>query len=144
MNNIFTAEEINTLSAEIDLQLQELTKGSPSDITPLYIKGEGTEEDAGLPVKQSQAIADITQEDPQTFLKTFLAVAKSDLCEEGGLLYGQWKKWADLDNKDVIDKFTPILVALGFTGNTLQILIIAVSVIVIHLGVKTFCEYYSA
>ena len=144
MNNIFTAEEINTLSAKIDLQLQELTKGSPSDITPLYIKGEGREEDAGLPVKQSQAIADITQEDPQTFLKTFLAVAKSDLCEEGGLLYGQWKKWADLDNKDVIDKFTPILVALGFTGNTLQILIIAVSVIVIHLGVKTFCEYYSA
>ncbi len=138
MDNIFTIEEVNGLSAEINRQLQDLAKASPSDI-----KSGGTEETEGLPVKQSQVITEITQEDPKTFLKTFLAVAKGDLCEEGGLLYGQWKKWADLNNKDVIEKFTAILVALGFTGNTLPILVVAVAVIVIHLGVKTVCEYYS-
>ena len=139
MDNIFTIEEIDGMSAEIDRQLREL--GQPPS---LEFKTGGTEETENLPVKQSQAIAEITQEDPNTFLKTFLAVAKSDLCEEGGLLYGQWKKWADLNNKDVIEKFTAILVALGFTGNTLPILVVAVAVIVIHLGVKTVCEYYSA
>ncbi len=138
MDNIFTAEQISGLSAEIDRQIQELGKASPSDIK--RGEAEGAEQ---LPVKQSQAIAEITQENPKTFLKTFLAAAKSDLCEEGGVLYAQWKKWADLNNEDVIDRFTAILVALGFTGNALEILLVSVSVIVIHLGAKAFCEYYS-
>ncbi len=161
MDNIFTIEEVNGLSAEINRQLQELAKASPLDIKSGGSGGSGgtggggrvggggsggsggTKKTDRLPVKQSQVVAEITQEDPKTFLKTFLAVAKDDLCEEGGLLYGQWKKWADLNNKDVIEKFTAILVALGFTGNTLPILVVAVAVIVIHLGVKTFCMYYS-
>ncbi len=138
VSNIFTLEQIDTLSAEIDRQIQELGKASPSGIQ----KGK-TKEPNRLPVKQSQAIAEITQENPQTFLQTFLAVAKSDLCEEGGVLYTQWKKWADLNNKDVINRFTAILVALGFTGNALEILVVSVAVIVIHLGAKAFCEYYS-
>ncbi len=134
---MFTKEQISSLSAEIDRQIQELGKASPSNIK------RGEAEEAELPVKQSQAIAEITQENPKTFLKTFLAVAKTDLCEEEGVLYAQWKKWADLNNEDVINRFTAILVALGFTGNALQILIVSVSVIVIHLGAKAFCEYYS-
>lgn len=138
MDNIFTAEQINSLSAEIDRQIQELGKASPSDI-----KGGETEEEAELPVKQSQDIAEITQENPKTFLQTFLAEAKSDLCEEGGVLYAQWKKWSDLNNEDVINRFTMILVGLGFTGRALEILVVSVAVIVIHLGVKAFCEYYS-
>ncbi len=138
VSNIFTPEQIDTLSAEIDRQIQELGKASPSDI-----KQGATKEPDGLPVKQSQAIAEITQENPKTFLQTFLAAAKSDLCEEGGVLYTQWKKWADLNNKDVIERFTAILVALGFTGNSLEILLVSVAVIVIHLGAKAFCEYYS-
>ena len=104
--------------AEIARQIQELGKASPSDIK----QGETKEAD-GLPVKQSQAIAEITQENPKTFLQTFLAEVKSDLCEEGGVLYTQWKKWADLNNKDVIERFTEILAALGFTGNSLEILL---------------------
>ena len=135
---MFTKEQISNLSAEIDRQIQELAQEYPSDT----MKG-GTEEPDRLPVKQSQAIAEITQENPQTFLQTFLAVAKSDLCEEGGVLYDQWKKWADLNNEDAINRFTAILVGLGFTGGALEILVVSVAVIVIHLGVRAFCEYYS-
>ena len=137
MSNIFTPEQIDTLSAEIDRQIQELGKASPSDIR----KGVTKESDQ-LPVKQSQAIVEITQEKPKTFLQKFLAAAKSDLCEEGGVLYTQWKKWADLNNKDVLDKFGAVLVAMGFAGATLEILAVSLAVIVIHIGVKAFCEEY--
>ncbi|NWF59058.1 MAG: hypothetical protein HXY43_07070 [Fischerella sp.] len=50
-----------------------------------------------LPVKQSQVIEEITQENTESFLKKFAWAAKSDLCEEGGVLNTQWKKWADLN-----------------------------------------------
>ncbi|KAB8317193.1 hypothetical protein SD81_017810 [Tolypothrix campylonemoides VB511288] len=138
MTTIFTPEEITTLSSEIDNQLSELRTRSVSD------SKEGEPEEANaLPVKQSQTIEQITKEKPESFLKKFARAAKSDLCQEGGVLNTQWKKWADLNNKDVIDKFGIALVALGFSGNMLQILVVAVAVIVIHIGVKAFCENYS-
>jgi hypothetical protein len=76
-------------------------------------------------------------------LKKFRRAAKSDLCEEGGLLNSQWKKWGDLNNQDVLDKFGILLVAMGFSGAALEILVVALAVIVIHIGVKAFCEDYS-
>ncbi|WP_144053333.1 hypothetical protein [Xenococcus sp. PCC 7305] len=83
MENIFTKEKIGNLSAEIDRQIQELAQASPAESQ----KGV-TEEQEQLPARQSQAIAEITNENPTTFLQTFRHVAKSDLCEEGGVLYG--------------------------------------------------------
>ena len=138
MTTIFTPEEIATLSTEIDHQLSEIRTKTVS-----YSKQGETEESKDLPVKQSQVIEEITQAKTESFLKKFARAAKSDLCQEGGVLNTQWKKWADLNNQDVIDKFGIALVALGFSGNTLQILVVAVAVIVIHIGVKAFCENYS-
>ncbi|WP_255325073.1 hypothetical protein [Xenococcus sp. PCC 7305] len=43
----------------------------------------------------------------------------------------------------MINRFTAILVGLGFAGGALEILLVSVAVIVIHLGVKAFCEHYS-
>lgn len=137
MTQIFTTEEITTLSAQIDNQLRELRTESESGT----LKGE--ENPDALPAKQSQVIAQITKEDPKSFLRRFGCAAKSDLCEEGGVLNTQWKKWADLNNKDVVDKFGLLLVAMGFSGGMLQILVVAVAVVVIHIGVKAFCEDYS-
>lgn len=138
MTNIFTTEEITSLSAEIDNQLSELRSGSDSGMKNLE-----SETPDSLPVKQSQAIEEITKEKPKSFLKKFGLSAKSDLCEEGGLLNGQWKKWGDLNNQDVLDKFGILLVAMGFSGAALEILVVALAVIVIHIGVKAFCEDYS-
>ncbi|MEW6491255.1 MAG: hypothetical protein AB1589_01705 [Cyanobacteriota bacterium] len=138
MTDVFTVEKISTLSAEIDNQLRELGVESTSGV----IKKEPEERDS-LPVKQSQAIEGITKENSESFLKKFRLAAKSDLCEEGGLLNSQWKKWGDLNNQDVIDKFGLVLVAMGFSGAGLEILVVAVAVIVIHMGVKAFCEDYS-
>ncbi|MDJ0617494.1 MAG: hypothetical protein QNJ63_12255 [Calothrix sp. MO_192.B10] len=138
MNNIFTVEEINNLSATIDNQLRELRGELDSGQ-----KRGATETPDSLPVKQSQAIAEITQEKPPSFLKKFARAAKCDLCDDGGILHTQWKKWADLNNQEVIEKFGAVLVTLGFSGGALEILVVALAVIVIHIGVKAFCEEYA-
>ena len=134
MSSIFTPEQITTLSTEIDNQLRQLKQQPDSG-------QKGDKIYVGL-VKQTQAIEKVTKEKPESFLKKFGRAAKQDLCEEGGLLNKQWKKWADLNNKDVLDKFGAVLVAMGFAGATLEILAVALAVIVIHIGVKAFCEEY--
>ena len=56
MTQIFTTEEITTLSAQIDNQLRELRTESESGT----LKGE--ENPDALPVKQSQDIEQVTKE----------------------------------------------------------------------------------
>jgi hypothetical protein len=41
-----------------------------------------------------------------------------------------------------MDKFKVILAGLGLTGNLLQSVLVAVIVIVLHIGVKAFCDEY--
>ena len=134
MTEVFTPEQITALSAEIDAQLRELgTAYSFAEI-------RGGEQPKNLPVKQRRAIEDTTQQDAPSFMKRFLQAARKDLCEEGGVLYQQWKKWGDLSNEKVLQSFGAILVAMGLTGNALQTLAVASAVIVLHLGAKTICE----
>ena len=133
---MFSDEEISNLAAEINAQLSELRSLS-SDTT---LKSD--DKKAQL-VKQNQAIALAAKEPAPSFLKKFWKAAKADLCEEDGVLYKQWKKWGDLDNKEAMDKFKVVLTGLGLTGNLLQSALVAVTVIVLHIGVKAFCDEYS-
>ncbi|ELS31779.1 hypothetical protein Pse7429DRAFT_3187 [Pseudanabaena biceps PCC 7429] len=132
---MFSDEEISILAAEIDAQLLELR--SLSGDAPL----KSGDREAQL-VKQNQAIATATKEPAKSFLQKFWKAAKADLCEEDGVLYKQWKKWGDLDNKETISTFKGILAGLGLSGNVLPTVIVAVTVIVLHIGVKAFCDEY--
>ena len=132
---MFSEQEISQLTAEIDAQLLELR--SPS--SEALLKSGGKE--AQL-VKQNQAIATATKEPAKSFLQKFWKAAKADLCEEDGVLHKQWKKWGDLDNKETISAFKGILAGLGLSGNVLPTVIVAVTVIVLHIGVKAFCDEY--
>lgn len=86
MTEVFTPEQITTLGAEIDAQLWELgTAYSFGEIR----RGDQPKD---LPDKQRRAIEDITQQDAPSFMKRFKQAARKDLCEEGGVLYQQWKK----------------------------------------------------
>jgi hypothetical protein len=71
-----------------------------------------------------------------------LAAARRDLCEEGGVLYEQWQKYADLENERTLAFVGGVLGTMGLTGGTGQAVAIAVTVILLHLGVKTVCEEY--
>lgn len=130
--SIFTADEIAQLSDQINRQLQQL------QTLETGLKGEPEE----ALVLQQQTIEQVTKEAPRSFLQRFGRAAKSDLCEEDGMLHKQWQKWGDLDNKEAVERLGAVLLAMGFTGGVLRSLTVAVVVIVVHIGVKAFCDDY--
>ena len=85
-------------------------------------------------------IASVTKEEPRSFWLRFKQAARRDLCEEGGTLYALWKKYHDLSNEEVLKSFGALLVGMGFSGNVLQMLAVALVVIVLHLGCAVICE----
>ena len=134
MTEIFTPEQITALGAEIDAQLRELNTAYPSAAT------KGGELYRELPNKQHQAIEQTTQQDAPSFMKRFLQAARKDLCEGGGVLHEQWKKWRDISNQQILQSFGAILVAMGYSATAIPVLAVALAVIVLHLGAKTICE----
>ena len=97
-----------------------------------------------LPDPQRNAIAQATGQEPESVMKKFMRVARKDLCEADGVLYQQWQRWGDLQNKDTLDKLGAVGVALGFSGEILPVVLVAIAVIIIHLGVKTICEEFAS
>ena len=134
MSSVFTNEEIETMSAEIDKQLGEI----PTDFESGNVKGV-SKRTKKLPEKQAKAIHDASNQEPLTFLQKFKKAARQNLCEKGGVLHDFWEKWGNLKNKDMLIQFGTILVAMGFSGDKLQVLAVAMGVIVIHIGVDAFC-----
>jgi len=132
---MFSDKEIADLAAEIDAQLLELRSPNVANFSKSV--------DPRLElVKQNEAIERATGEPADTFLKKFWRASKRDLCEEGGLLNSQWKKWGDLDNKDLLTAFGTFFPFLGLEGSVAATVAIPVAVTILHLGVKTFCEEY--
>lgn len=134
----FTADQLENLSAQIDQQLVALQDNPPA------VVHKGNEPDKQddperLPV-QWRAIEEITKEESHSFWQRFKKAANNDLCEESGVLHKQWKKWGDLSNKEVLRTFGAVLVAMGYSGNALHVLVVAVGVIVIHLGCTAICD----
>lgn len=131
----FTEQELQTLSTEIDAQLSELANSEEgADIQKAIRSGKKR-----LPKKQAAALEQATNEPAETFLKKFTHAAKQDLCVEGGMLHTQWKKYGDLENESMLKTFGGVLMGMGVTTAFMQTAVIAVSVIVLHLGIKVIC-----
>jgi hypothetical protein len=137
MTEIFSPTEIDELSAEIDRQLQEL----PDPYTAIFSRGDDFET-KGVLVKQQEAIESLTKEPMPSFLAKFGRAAKSDICDKDGMLHQQWEKWGDLNNKDALERLGAVLVAMGFSGNVVSPLAVAAIVVLVHIGLKAFCEDY--
>jgi hypothetical protein len=137
MATIFSDPEVQALATAIDQELAGIEQTRSS----FAVQRSLEQPDAPL-AKQASEIERITQEQPVTFLKKFRKAAKTDLCDEGGVLNAQWQQWKDLASGDVVKNFGPVLVAMGFTGVLLETLVVAVGVIVIHIGLKAFCEEF--
>jgi 2-keto-3-deoxy-galactonokinase len=133
----FTDQELQTLSAEIDSQLSELA--NETTIEEGNVRGVKSAKKSALK-KQKQQLEQVTKEDADSFMQKFARAAKKDLCLEGGVLNAQWKKYGDLENKDMLKTFSGILIGMGVSNALLATAVVAVSVIVIHIGIKAFCE----
>jgi hypothetical protein len=137
MNEIFTAAEIEVLSAEIDRQLLELRQSGVA----AYRSGAELEPGGALS-KQKESIESLTKEPMPSFLAKFGRAAKADICDKDGLLNQQWHKWGDLNNKDALERLGAVLVTMGFSGNAVSPLAVAAIVVLVHIGLKAFCEDY--
>ena len=134
--NLFTDQELIELSAEIDRQLGELSSDSPGVSSTKATRAAKKT----IPKKQKQQLERATGEDAQSFMKKFARAAKQDLCLKGGVLHTLWEKYGDLDNESMLKSFGGVLAGLGLTAAPLQTAVVVVSVIVIHIGIKAFCE----
>jgi hypothetical protein len=137
MTELFSPAEIEELSAEIDRQLQELRRSGNAT----YKSGDELEPGGALS-KQKESIESLTKEPMPSFLAKFGRAAKSDICDKDGLLNQQWHKWGDLNNKDALERLGAVLVTMGFSGNAVSPLAVAAIVVVVHIGLKAFCEDY--
>ncbi len=136
MSAIFSEAELEILSTEIDRQLQELRQSKGA-----VVRGDELETKGAL-VKQQQTIESLTKEPMDNFMAKFGRAARADICEEDGMLYKQWKKWGDLENKEALERLGSVLVAMGFSGNMVSPLLVAAIVVIAHIGLKAFCEDY--
>jgi hypothetical protein len=132
MQDLFTAEQIEQFTADINQQLQSLTASDPV----AQRGGRGAHPRAE---KQRKAIEQATGQDATTFRVRFRQAARHDLCEKGGILHGQWTKYCDLVSKDMLNTFGSILVGLGLSGSALQVAVVAVATYVLYIGVQAFC-----
>ncbi len=137
MTEIFSPAEIEELSAEIDRQLQDLRRSGVAT----YKSGDELEPGGALS-KQKESIESLTKEPMPSFLAKFGRAAKTDLCDKDGLLNQQWHKWGDLNNKDALERLGAVLVTMGFSGNVVSPLAVAAIVVIVHIGLKAFCEDY--
>jgi hypothetical protein len=137
MSEIFSATEMVELSEEIDRQLQELRQSGVAT----YKSGDELEPGGALS-KQKASIESLTKEPMPSFLARFGRAAKGDICDKDGMLHKQWEKWGDLNNQDALERLGGVLVMMGFSGDVVSPLAVAAIVVIVHIGLKAFCEDY--
>jgi hypothetical protein len=159
MTEIFTAAEIEVLSAEIDRQLHELKESRQMEIINRSMRFKGgyrdkesfqdkesfrrDEPNTQELIKQKESIESLTKEPMPSFLLKFGRAAKSVICDKDGVLNKQWQKWGDLENKESLERLGGVLTSMGFSGHdVLPPLTVAVIVVIGHIGLKAFCEDY--
>ena len=97
---MFSTEQVREMSAEVDRQL-----GAAREM-PIADQRDAIDELRMLRSQvrlQKDAIGVATGEEAEGFLRKFARASRRDLCEEGGVLYEQGKKYADLENAKTID-----------------------------------------
>ncbi|MFZ2724744.1 MAG: hypothetical protein WAX77_00660 [Methylococcaceae bacterium] len=134
---LFTNSELQILSSEIDQQLSESVQNQVDNYTRKHTIKDTKKI---IPAKQKQQLEEIMKEEADSFMKKFARAAKKDLCSEGGVLHEQWKKYGDLDNKETLKTVGTILLGMGVSSAFLQAAVVAVSTIILHVGIKAFCE----
>jgi hypothetical protein len=141
MTDVFSADELVGLVAEVDRQLQLANL-----IFPPMAPGKGAMDEVRLLrsqlAAQRGAIAQAAGEPADGFLRKFARVARRDVCEEGGLLNKQWAQYQDLSRADTLAVVGGALGLLGLANPVVVAIAVPVTVIILHLGLRTFCEEY--
>ena len=136
---MFSAEQVREMSIEVDRQL-----GAARGM-PIADEKDAIDELRMLRSQlrvQKDAIVVATEEEADGFLRKFARVAGRDVCEEGGLLNQQWEKYQDLGREDTLVVVAGALGLMGLANPVVVAIAVPITVIVLHLGLRTFCEEY--
>jgi hypothetical protein len=139
MDVVFSPEVLAELTAAVDRELAAVQSQE------VAVSRSPMEEVLALRSQlamQTAAIAQVTQEPADSFLRKFARVAKRDVCEEGGLLNKQWEQYQDLSRADTLAVVGGALGLLGLANPVVTAIAVPVTVIILHLGLRTFCEEY--
>jgi hypothetical protein len=138
MADVFSADELVVLTAAVDRELVGL--GAPP-----AIGRDAMDELRALKLmlaSQTTSIEQTLGEPADSFLRRFARVARRDVCEEGGLLNKQWAQYQDLSRADTLAVVGGALGLLGLANPVVVAIAVPVTVIILHLGLRTFCEEY--
>ncbi len=139
MADVFGADELVVLVAAVDRQLANLT------VLPMAPGKDPMDEVRSLRLmlrNQTAAIEQLAGEPADSFLRKLARVARRDVCEEGGLLNKQWEQYQDLSRADTLAVVGGALGLLGLANPVVVAIAVPVTVIILHLGLRTFCEEY--
>jgi len=145
MNNIFTTEELTALASQVDEQLRELDEHTPiaskrGDDTQLFSARLSEKDD--LPPVQRKVIEDNTDKEANSFLQEFTDKAKEIICDVDSDLRKEYDSFGRVDKVVLLERFAGFLAVMGFAGIALNILTVAVTVFVIHIGLTPFAKKY--
>jgi hypothetical protein len=137
MADIFTPDILVELEQEVNRQLAELGtqptgRGGMDEVRELRSQL----------AMQELAIVEAAGEPSDSFLRKFARVARRDVCEEGGLLNKQWEEFQDLSRPETLTVVGGALGLMGIANPVVTAIAVPVSVILVHLGLRTFCEEY--
>jgi hypothetical protein len=147
MSDIFTTEELATLSAQVDEQLRELSQHKSREAyAPGMKKGEtqqfSVRKEDDLLAKQRKAIEDNTKKEAPSFLQEFANKAKEIICDADSDLRKEYAQFGEVDKVTLLERFAVLLAVMGFSGIALQVLTVAITVFIIHIGLKPFADKY--
>jgi len=75
-------------------------------------------------------------------LQKFAQTAKDVICEANSDLHKQYDTFGGLKKEEVLEKFASLLAVMGFSEVALNVLTVAITVYVLHIGIKRFSEKY--
>jgi hypothetical protein len=139
MADVFSADELAELALELDRQLADVRSRE------VAVARDAMDEVRALKAQlepEQLAITAAVHEPADGFLRKFARVAKRDVCEEGGLLNKQWEQYQDLSRADTLAVVGGALGLLGLANPVVVAIAVPVTVIILHLGLRTFCEEY--
>jgi hypothetical protein len=139
MDAVLSPEMLVELTAAVDAQLVEVRS------QPMAVGKTAMGELQGLRSQLSAQVGAIkvaVGEPTDGFLRKFARVARRDVCEEGGLLNKQWVKYQDLSRADTLAVVAGALGLMGIASPVVVAISVPITVIVLHLGLRTFCEEY--
>ena len=136
MSELLHENELAALTDRVKQRLAELEDAQPGTV----LVSRGDDEEAQLIASEIKPLEAALDESAESFWRKVRRTARRDICEEDGKLYGMWRK---VNEQDVVSYSVGVVSAMGFGAAILPSAAVAVSVVMLHLGIRTLCEEYA-